>query len=227
MTLGSSPTTSEMTSASAGPGACAASQPPLMAERCLRTVFSAWMSAPARSSCIRRRPLVVERDAFGGHGHQRRGAARQQDEQRSPSSRPRPVPARGARRARSRRSGSDGRRRSTRTAAGTGAGATLTTRPARMRDPGRRAAAAAIAGAALPAAITRRRSRSARAHRRSRESSRLDLGERAFHQRSGAAAAIPARTIARRSCRRSGSERVSVFAWGPTRTRGRSRRRIS
>ena len=50
MTLRSSPTTSEIASVRHGAAAAAASRPPLTADRCLRTVFSAWMSAPARSS---------------------------------------------------------------------------------------------------------------------------------------------------------------------------------
>jgi len=39
-------------------------------------------------------------------------------------------------------------------------------------------------------------------------------------------AAIPARTMARRSCRRFASERVSVTAWDQTRPKARLRRRI-
>ena len=51
MTLGSSPTTSEMANVRQAPGAAAASHPPLLAERCFLTVFSSWMSAPARRRC--------------------------------------------------------------------------------------------------------------------------------------------------------------------------------
>ena len=50
MVAGSSPATSDMASvASCAGAAAAASRPPLIAERCLRTVLISWMSAPAAS----------------------------------------------------------------------------------------------------------------------------------------------------------------------------------
>ena len=52
MTLRSSPTTSEIARQTVGPGAAAASRPPLTADRCLRIVFSAVMSAPPLSSAF-------------------------------------------------------------------------------------------------------------------------------------------------------------------------------
>ena len=66
---------------STGAAVAAASCPPLIADRCLRTVFSASMSAPASS----RRPVVSRLSASvrpdRRHGHQRGGAAGEQHEQ--------------------------------------------------------------------------------------------------------------------------------------------------
>ncbi len=52
MTLRSSPTTSEIARQTVGPGAAAARRPPLTADKCLRMVFSAVMSAPPFSSAF-------------------------------------------------------------------------------------------------------------------------------------------------------------------------------
>ena len=51
MCVGSSPTTSEMMSATTGARLAAARRPPWIADRCLRTVFISRMSAPLFSSC--------------------------------------------------------------------------------------------------------------------------------------------------------------------------------
>src|SRR5262245_22083595 len=50
MCVGSSPVTSEMTSASTRAFVAAASRPPWIAERCLLTVFMSWIGAPQRSN---------------------------------------------------------------------------------------------------------------------------------------------------------------------------------
>ena len=52
MCVGSSPVTSEMMSATTGARLAAASRPPAIAERCLRTVLISWMSAPLFSSWL-------------------------------------------------------------------------------------------------------------------------------------------------------------------------------
>ena len=52
MTLRSSPTTSEIARQTVGPGAAAASRPPFTADRCLRIVLSAVISAPPFSSAL-------------------------------------------------------------------------------------------------------------------------------------------------------------------------------
>ena len=52
MTLRSSPTTSEMARQTVGPAAAAASRPPLTADRCLRIVLSAVISAPPFSRAL-------------------------------------------------------------------------------------------------------------------------------------------------------------------------------
>ncbi len=52
MTLRSSPTTSEIARHTVGPDAAAARRPPLTADRCLRIVLSAVMSAPPFSSAF-------------------------------------------------------------------------------------------------------------------------------------------------------------------------------
>ncbi len=82
MTLGSSPTTSEIANVRHAPGAAAASHPPLIADRCLRTVLSSWMFAPARSRWRVVACLSASVSPVGRHGHQRGRAARQQHEQR-------------------------------------------------------------------------------------------------------------------------------------------------
>ena len=46
MCVGSSPTTSEMMSATTGAREAAARRPPAIADRCLRTVLISWISAP-------------------------------------------------------------------------------------------------------------------------------------------------------------------------------------
>ena len=158
MTLRSSPTTSEMASVSDGPRAAAASQPPLTRDRCLRTVFSAWMSAPAFSSPSVASRLSREASApSAGSGQQRRGAARQQHHEAL-------VAPRASRPSRAR----DGRPPTLplvgyrmpaeipfeRRRAGSAASCGPTTMP-RGRGRRRRANAAAIAGAAFPAAMTR------------------------------------------------------------------------
>ena len=50
MCVGSSPVTSETMSATTGARLAAASRPPWIADRCLRTVFMSWIGAPERSS---------------------------------------------------------------------------------------------------------------------------------------------------------------------------------
>ena len=52
MTLRSSPTTSEIARQTVGPAAAAARRPPLTADRCLRIVLSAVISAPPFSSAL-------------------------------------------------------------------------------------------------------------------------------------------------------------------------------
>ena len=81
---------------------------------------------------VGRRPLVVERDAIGRNGHQRRRASREQDEQPFTVARGRrQVRAPGVPRARSRGWGPDDRRQSTRTQPAPA--------PGRTRRQGRRA----------------------------------------------------------------------------------------
>ena len=81
----SSPTTSEITSVMTGPAVAAASLPPLIADRCLRTALSSSIVAPPFRSCRTVSLLILERDALGGERHQRRGAAGEQhDEQIAP-----------------------------------------------------------------------------------------------------------------------------------------------
>src|SRR4051794_6026114 len=78
MMAGSSPGTSEMTSVSTRAGwAAAARRPPLMAERCLRTMFIhlADRRAGAEQGGVDRL-LVSERQARCGQGQQGRSAAR-------------------------------------------------------------------------------------------------------------------------------------------------------
>ena len=81
MTEGSSPGTSEMTKVTTRAGAAAAaSRPPLMAERCLRTQFISVIVAAG----FEQRPvdllLVGQGQAGGGQRQQGRGAARDQAE---------------------------------------------------------------------------------------------------------------------------------------------------
>ncbi len=78
MTAGSSPGTSEIAKVTiCAPGAAAAaSRPPLIAERCLRTVLISPIVAPERSKARVTCLLVRERQAGRGEGQQRRAAAR-------------------------------------------------------------------------------------------------------------------------------------------------------
>ena len=77
MTAGSSPGTSEIASVTICAGAAAAaSRPPLIAERCLRTQLISPMVAPAAQQRARHRLLVVERQARRRQRQQRRAAAR-------------------------------------------------------------------------------------------------------------------------------------------------------
>ena len=79
MTAGSSPGTSEITRVTSRAGwAAAASRPPLMADRCLRTVFISPIGAPERSRARVDRLLVRQREARGGQAEQGRSAARDQ-----------------------------------------------------------------------------------------------------------------------------------------------------
>ena len=108
ITAGSSPGTSEISSETVRAGkAAAASRPPLMRERCLRTQFISSIEAPERSSALLIALLVGERQALGRQGEQGRAAARDQGEDqivlaqaRRPArgcARPRPGPPRRAR----------------------------------------------------------------------------------------------------------------------------------
>ena len=67
ITAGSSPGTSEMATATSGAGnACCASRPPLMRERCLRTVLTSTIEAPeARSARVTACLSASERPAAG------------------------------------------------------------------------------------------------------------------------------------------------------------------
>jgi hypothetical protein len=155
MKLGSSPTTSETTSVRQVPRTRAASQPPLIAERCFRTVFSAWMSAPARSrrSVVARLSSSVMRSAGTAISAEAppemrttRISSALTDEARSSALRP-PASLDAV--------GNGCPPTMDSNPSGTSAAVALITSPARMRGPSRRAAALAIAGEALPAARTR------------------------------------------------------------------------
>ena len=76
ITAGSSPGTSEMTSVTTCAGAqAAASRPPLIADRCLRTQFISAMLAPALEQRLVDRLLVARASARGGQRQQRGSAA--------------------------------------------------------------------------------------------------------------------------------------------------------
>ena len=106
MSAGSSPGTSEITSASVRAGnAAAASRPPLTADSCLRTAFISPIGAPGGEERARHRLLVLERQPLGRGAEQRRAAARDQrhqrvalleprDEVRGSAASPRPRPRR-------------------------------------------------------------------------------------------------------------------------------------
>jgi hypothetical protein len=206
MTLGSSPTTSEMDRRRSAAGA--RREPAALDRRQVLAHGVQRVNVGARRSRRGRRALVVERDAVGRHRHQRRRAAGDQDEQRLVA-----LERRGQRE----------RLRPAASLAAVGSGwpPTISSNPSASRAgdaitrPARTAARAAsgrraIAGAALPAAITRS---SADAWRH--------CVERRVDQRVGAHAAIPARTIARRSCRSSGvNASVCVLGIGPGRKAG-------
>src|SRR5438132_7761836 len=110
-----------------------------------------------------------------------------------------------------------------------------TTRPAQIRDPRTRDAAALITDAAFPAAIIRRggtglsldEPAKLEASRDAPLSCAVAVKARSTSavnarssKRLAEAAPIPARTIARTSCRSSESERVSGSVWDPTRPKG-------
>ena len=119
------------------------------------------MSAPARSSRSVVCALVVERHAVGRHRHQRRRAARQQDQQTRRPADATPASSSARRPARSLPAvGTGGRRRSTRSGGGAGAGVGAMTSPPRTREPSR-----ARRGAPSPA----RPSGGDTTHRRRRE----------------------------------------------------------
>ncbi len=81
MTQGSSPGTSEISNATTRAGAAAAaSLPPLIAERCLRTQFISEMVAPLFSSALLMPCLSARVTPLGWHGEQRRAAARNKAE---------------------------------------------------------------------------------------------------------------------------------------------------
>ena len=82
MTLRSSPTTSEIARQTVGPGAAAASRPPFTADRCLRIVLSAVISAPPFSSALTAVRLSSSVSVAGRHRHQRGRAAREQHDER-------------------------------------------------------------------------------------------------------------------------------------------------
>ena len=96
----SSPTTSEMTSVTTGAAVAAASLPPLIADRCFRTVLSSSIVAPPFSSRRTVSCLSSSVTPLGGQRHQRRGAAGQQhDQQIAAAARaPQPASARAGRR---------------------------------------------------------------------------------------------------------------------------------
>ena len=205
-----------------GPAARAASQPPLIADRCLRTVLSAWMSAPARSSCA----VVAacrRASAVGRHRHQRRGAAREQNEQVSSAATARAI-ASARRPARSLpASASDGRRRCD---------------SKRRRAPARQSARSTRR---LREYAGRAPARAPRGHRARRlaggdDRSTAVRGPTPWRSRPrrGALDEPAASTAANAGpddrqeiVSKLVSERVSVSAWDPTRPRARSRRRIS
>ena len=158
MTLRSSPTTSEIARQTVGPDAAAARRPPFTADKCLRIVFSAVMSAPALQQRVHRRPLVLERQrrrrARPSTPMRRPRAARRACRRDRSAARPR---ARGGPPRRCARPAADGSTESTRACAGSAIGRCVPmTMPSRMRSPAIAANVSAMNGAALPTAMTRR-----------------------------------------------------------------------
>ena len=81
ITDGSSPGTSETSSATTGAGqAASARRPPFMDDRCLRTQLTAAMGAPLRSSAAETSRSSASSRPGRGQGEQRRAAARDQAE---------------------------------------------------------------------------------------------------------------------------------------------------
>ena len=158
MTLRSSPTTSEIARHTVGPGAAAARRPPLTADRCLRIVLSAVISAPPLSSAFTAVRLSSSVRSPAGTAINADAPPDSSTTSVSPgsvrcatSSARRPA-------ATLRSSGSgwlDGIHSS---CAGSAIGRCVPmTMPSRMRSPAIAANVSAMNGAALPTAMTRRR----------------------------------------------------------------------
>ena len=157
MTLRSSPTTSDIARHTVGPGAAAASRPPLTADKCLRIGVQRGDVGARLQQRVHRGPLVFQRQGAGGHGHQRRGAAREQHDERVIGIGPLRDLDRAASRGDTARIGQRMARRNPLEPFGQAIGRCVPiTMPSRMRSPASFANVSAMKGAALPTAMTRR-----------------------------------------------------------------------
>ncbi len=220
MRLRSSPTTSETASVSTGAAAAAASCPPLMADRCLRTVFSSSMPAPARS----RRRVVwrLSSSVMPALGAAINEEAPPESSTRSRPSRDRPRASASARRpASTLRSSGTGWLPSIHAIPGgsAGAGAGPMTSPAARLIDGVRASAAAIGADAFP---TLRTCAGRDTKARDSGAASADSTRREASDESRAA-----RKIAVRSRRRRSRPEVSSRFWDWTTRRDSSPRRIA
>ncbi len=156
----SSPTTSERTRVTTRAGAAArARPPPLRRERCLRTVLSSVMPAPARMSRAVTADLSSRLRPGTGAGSSAEAPPESSTRTMSSAVRPRTMASAACAACTPRASGSGWPARSSRVRRRGGPGALDTARPSASRAPRTCSAAAAIAGAALPAARTSTRPR--------------------------------------------------------------------
>ena len=210
MTLRSSPTTSDSTRATVRAAHAAARRPPLIAERCLRTVFSAWMSAPDRSNTpVAARLSSSVSPSAGKASSDDAPPEISTSSNASGGTAPAIVSAR--------------RAAASLPAPGCGCSPTIvsngsgicgrsgaTTSPPAIRSPNATDAACAIAIDALPAAITETRGQSLPSCARwSRTSTPAST------------ARIPARAMSKRSARSALRGEVSDCVWGLRRKKGR------
>ena len=200
----SSPTTSERTRETTRAGAAArARPPPLRRERCLRTVFSSPMVAPARRSSQVTTALSSRVMPGTGAGSRAEAPPEMRTSSRSSLSRPRASPSTAVAASSPRRSGSGWRATRTCVRCSVLREVMSTARASLMRSPSTSSAAWAMVPAALPAAATtsrrpgRKRWRTPATDKLSSERWRWRLTSRA-----GSAALRPADRMALAASRR-------------------------